>query len=89
MPNTSRNLNRNTGDIFRDTAVLTSQEVMTVSWSPEDIDDPNRKNTEVHIVATVFKMPGMAFVIRCKSRSFCQDLIAAITSHMDEVWPQE
>lgn len=82
------NVNQNVEAFFRGTSTVVSQEVNVLSWSPDTVEK-NTPSTEVHMVCTVFKFAKAAFIVRIKSRKFCQSIINALQSHMDEVRPVE
>lgn len=84
----SQNAYRNLSDVFKNTTTLVSQEVEVLSWSPDPIEK-RTPPTQVHMVCTVFKFAKAAFIIHIKSRAFCQAIIDALQSHMDEVWPED
>lgn len=77
---------RNVIDVMRNTRVVVSHNFNILSYSPGKVEE-NIPCTEVHVLATAFKFPEMAFVIRLKSRDVCQELIDALIVHRDDVWP--
>ena len=68
--------------------IISAEEFGVASWrdGPPGSDVPV---SQVHIHYTVEELPGIFFAIRLKSRAVCDDLIAALKAHRDEVWPED
>lgn len=65
--------------------ILEALSLHVASWSPSS--DPRKPPTQVHIIVEMKELP-YPIVIRIKSRDACSEIIQALRTHRDDVWPK-